>query len=102
MSLPAARQRQIGFGDLLRHHPQRKDIAAIWPEAQPAVFLRDDRRNQPGAEEVGKVLGRKGRRLIVVSGARRKLRARQFSDAVNQRLPRTGEIKLGLDGATSY
>ncbi len=99
--LPAARQREVGLRELLRHHPQREHVAAVRAEAEAAVLFGHDRREQARLEDVREILGGEGRRLVVVGGARRELLAGQLARAVDQSLAVTGDVELRFDGATS-
>jgi hypothetical protein len=66
---PAPRQRQIGLGQLPRHHPQREDVVAIGSETEAAVLGRDSGRMQAGVKEVVEVLSRKRRGAVVLGCA---------------------------------
>src|SRR4029450_9833860 len=100
MAFPATSERKIYFGYLLRHHPQRVHIAAIWTKSKTTVFRADDWSYQARLKQVFKVLGGEGRGLIVVSGTGRKLLTGQLPDAINQRLTGPVELTLRLDDAT--
>jgi len=57
VTFPAARERHVYTCDLFGHHPEREDFACVWAKTVAAVFLRDDRSEQAGAEEIVEVFG---------------------------------------------
>ena len=82
--LPAARQREVGLGDLLGHHPEPEGVAVQRPEPEPAVLARHRRREQPGLEEVGEVGLGEARRAVVLVGAGGEPLPRQLADRASR------------------
>src|SRR5213075_1553590 len=93
VSFPAARQRQIGARDLLRHHPQRKDVAAVWSKPESPVLFGDDGGVQLRAKQIFEILGRKRCGLIILRGAGSEILTRKHGHAVDQLLLLETEIE---------
>ena len=70
VAFPATRQREISLRDLLGHHPQSEDVAAIWTKAKAAKFLGNYGRVQAGAEKIIEVFGWKSCGLDRIATAR--------------------------------
>src|SRR5258707_231356 len=81
VTFPAACQGEIGAGDLLRQHPERKDVAAIRTETQAAGIARNGSAEEAGIEEVAEVVVRGPGGLVVVRGARGAFLARDSANA---------------------
>src|SRR6185369_2693530 len=94
VTFPAARERHVCTRDFLCHHPEREDLARIWTKTVAAVFLRHYGREQPGAEEIVEVFGRKGGRAIVLRRTGGEVFAREYADAIDQILLLGAEIEL--------
>ena len=94
MTFPAARERKIDARNLLRHHPQREDVAGVWTKTVAAILFGHCGREQAFAEEIVEVFGGESCGAIVFSGAWSELLARQGADAID-------EILLGRSSSSS-